>query len=70
MQAGAVNIKLMADIADVQRKFAEVEQMAQSMSKRIELAAGIATKALGLLGIGMSVNWAKNMVMGSIESHR
>lgn len=68
MQAGAVNIKLMADIADVQRKFAEVEQMAQSMSKRIELAAGIATKALGLLGIGMSVNWAKNMVMGSIES--
>ena len=35
MQAGAVNIKLMADIADVQRKFDEMQRMSRQVANNM-----------------------------------
>lgn len=59
MQAGAMNIKLMADMADIQRKFNALEQMANNAVNKIngafsgmgvKSAADAATKALGAMG--------------------
>lgn len=60
MQAGALSIKLMADIVDVQRKMAQVQQLAQATSNGMAQAfSGLGAKIGGALSLGAIVAFVK-----------
>jgi hypothetical protein len=64
MQAGATTIKLMADIADVQRKFAEVQSLAQRTASNV----GAVFDKLGLrLAAGLSLT---GVIAGMVAATR
>jgi len=58
MQAGVAQIKLMADVADMHRKFGQVQAMAKDTANRIGAAfggvGGQVAKAMAAIGIGFS----------------
>jgi len=63
MQAGAVNIKLMADIADVQRKFDEMQRMSRQVANNIATSfSGIGAKIGAALSVGALAAWVKSSV--------
>lgn len=63
MQAGAVNIKLMADIADVQRKFDEMQRMSRQVANNIATSfSGLGAKIGAALSVGVLAAWVKSSV--------
>lgn len=61
MQAGTVNMKLMADIMDVQKKFSAMEKMADSTVNKIGGAfSGLGVKIAAALSVGAVVAWVKS----------
>lgn len=63
MQAGAVNIKLMADIADVQRKFDEMQRMSRQVANNMASAfSGLGAKIGAALSVGALAAWVKSSV--------
>ena len=65
MQAGGVNIKLMADIADLQRRFGEAQKLAE------QTAGGIGNAFSGIgrqLAAGLSVGGFALMIKGVADS--
>jgi hypothetical protein len=67
MQIGTLTLEMAANVARLQQDMQHARKVVDDASSNIRRAADLATKALGLLGVGLSVNWAKNLVMGSIE---
>lgn len=71
MQAGDVSIKLMADIADVQRKFAAMQQLAQQTGQSIGNAFnGIGAKIAGALSVGALGAWVKSAIDAADETSK
>ena len=68
MLAGAVNIKFMADIMDLQSKMTQAQNSVAGAMGNIEKAVNQAKTALGALGIGLSVGAFVDMIKGSIEA--
>jgi hypothetical protein len=63
MQAGALNIKLMADIVDVQRKMAQMQQLAQATSNGMASAfSGLGAKIGAALSVGAIAAFVKQTV--------
>ncbi len=70
MQAGAVNIKLMADIADVVNKFKEIENISQKTANGMSSVfggisnslGGIATKVAGAFSVAAFSVWIKTAI--------
>ena len=68
MQAGAVNIKLMADIMDVQRKFAAMQDLANSTASKIGGAfSGLGVKIGAALSVGALGAWVKSAINAADE---
>lgn len=68
MQAGALELVLMANIARLQQDMDKAKSVVGGAMSGIERAAGIATNALGALGIGLSINAFANLIKGSINA--
>lgn len=68
MIAGALEIQLVADVARIRKDMADAKGVVTSTMDGIESAVGAATKVLGVLGIGLSVNYFKNFVLGAINA--
>ena len=68
MLAGAVNIKFMADIMDLQAKMTQAQTSVAGAMGNIEKAVNQAKTALGALGMGLSVGAFAEMIKGSIEA--
>ena len=68
MQAGAVNIKFMADIMDLQAKMTQAQNSVAGAMGNIEKAVNQAKTALGALGIGLSVGAIVAHVKGIIDA--
>lgn len=63
MQAGAVNIKLMADIADVLRKFEEMQRMSHQVANNIASSfSGLGAKIGAALSVGALAAWVKSSI--------
>lgn len=68
MLAGALEIQMTADIARIRKDMSDAKSVVTSTMDGIEKAAGVATKALGFLGVGLSVNYFKNFIAGAINA--
>ena len=68
MLAGAVNIKFMADIMDLQSKMTQAQTSVAGAMGNIEKAVNQAKTALGALGIGLSVGSIVAHVKGIIDA--
>jgi hypothetical protein len=63
MQAQGINIKLMADIVEVQRRFADVERLAERTANNIGASfAGLGAKLAGALSVGALAAWTKQVI--------
>jgi hypothetical protein len=75
MQAGAVNIKLMADIFDVQQKFAEIEKISKQTAGGVQ---GIFNSSIGGIGsyiaawfsVGAFSAWIKSAIDAADETSK
>ena len=75
MQAGAVNIKLMADIADVQQKFAEIEKISKQTANGMQgvfssSLGNIGAKIAGALSVGAFSMWMKSAIDAADETSK
>ena len=68
MLAGAVNIKFMADIMDLQSKMTQAQTSVSGAMGNIEKAVNQAKTALGALGIGLSAGAIVAHVKGIIDA--
>ena len=68
MIAGTLEIQLMANIARLASDMQKAQQTVDNTMSGIQSAVGFAQKALGALGIGLSINYFKNFVAGAIDA--
>lgn len=68
MQTADISIKLMADIADLQRKMDMAQRSVDSSMAGITKAAGLAKNALGALGVGLSVGALTGFIKHAIDA--
>lgn len=75
MQAGAVNIKLMADIFDVQQKFAEIEKISKQTAGGVQgifnsSIGGIGAKIAAAFSVGAFSAWIKSAIDAADETSK
>lgn len=68
MQAGLVEIEMRMNLAKLAKDLSEAKSMVGGMTKEMENMASMAKKALGLLGVGLTVNYFKNLFEGAIAA--
>jgi chemotaxis protein histidine kinase CheA len=68
MQAGTLEIQLLANIARLQQDMDKAKSVVATTMGGIDKAVGVAKTALGALGIGLSVNAFANLIKGSINA--
>lgn len=68
MEAGTLMIKLVGDITDLQRKMNDAQRSVAGAMAGVERSVNMAKNALGMLGIGLSVNSVVTYATAIIDS--
>jgi hypothetical protein len=68
MIAGQLEIQLVADVARLANDMQKAQSAVSSAMSNIDRGIGVATKALGALGIGLSVNYFAGLIKNSIDA--
>lgn len=68
MNIGTLTIEMAANVARLRQDMASATGLVQGAMSKIEGAAGLATKALGAIGVGLSMVALRNFIGGVIET--
>lgn len=68
MNAGLVEVEFRANLAKFAKDLAEAKTMIGGATKEMENMASMAKKALGLLGVGLTINYFKSTFEGAIAA--